>query len=998
MLINKALAFPSGKTIGGSGVINSMLYVRGNKHNYNDWAKQGATGWSYDDVLPYFKKMEDNENFEYVKNGYHGVKGPVTVTKPRYNSPLKLAVLEAALDKGYHVGDINGPKSLGFYNFQATMRNGQRCSAAKAYLVPNDHKKNLDIVSDAFVTKIVIEDLQAKGVEFNIDGLPRFVKANKEVIMAAGTINTAQLLMLSGIGPKEELEKHRIPVKADLPVGKNLQDHATTSVNFELNDDIPTFGQKQVQRSNILEYVTSKAGPLASTQGANVLAFLKENNHTGPHCVPDLQLNFLEGSAIVPETQLNIKPEYFEAIFGPYVNKPFYWCLAQVIRPKSRGEVTLRSADPYEPPIIDPKYLSNPRDMEAIVEDLDHSMLTENNSFVFQSTSKVAMVLDFVFPPLPYNLTEEASYHPPYGPLLPLILFSMMAQKHTPVTTRFIRNSYDYVVVGGGSAGSVVAARLAEKECVSVLLLEAGKPPPKTTDIPAASRSFIMSDIDWDYYTAPQEHTGNGLINRSLAWPSGKTLGGSGVINAMLYLRGNRHDYDDWEKQGATGWSYDDVLPYFKKAEDNVNFEYVKNGYHGINGPLTVSKPRYNSPLKPAVLQAALEKGYHVGDINGPKSIGFYDLQANIRNGQRCSAAKAYLAPNDYRTNLDIVSGAFVKKIVIDDLEAKGVEFDFEGIPRFVRADKEVILSAGTTNTAQLLMLSGIGPKEELEKHNIPVKSDLPVGKNMQDHCSSMLPFELDENLETFGAKQTDKDNILQYVFSKSGPLASVLGENVLAFLKNENHTGPDDVPDVELYFLEGSTTIPEKQLNIKPEYSEAIYGPYKNKPFYFCWTQILHPKSRGEVTLRSANPYDPPVIDPKYFSEPSDLDTVVNGMKQCKEFASSEPLKKIGSKPFSTVYPGCEDVKDDDEKYFRCVAQAVVLTQSHQVGTAKMGDPNDPTTVVDPKLRVKTVSNLRIVDASIIPIIPGGNMNNPTMMVAEKASDIIKETIQCDF
>ncbi|GFX78875.1 glucose dehydrogenase [Trichonephila clavipes] len=185
----------------------------------------------------------------------------------------------------------------------------------------------------------------------------------------------------------------------------------------------------------------------------------------------------------------------------------------------------------------------------------------------------------------------------------------------------------------------------------------------------------------------------------------------------MLYLRGNKHNYDDWANEGATGWSYEDVLPYFKKAEDNVNFEYVKNGYHGTDGPETVSKPRYDPPLKLAVLETAVRRGYRVGDINGPNSTGFYNFQALIRNGQRCSAAKAYLAPVDYRTNLDIVAEAFVKKIVIENRQAKGVEFEFEGVPMIVRANKEVIMSAGTINTAQLLMLSGIGPKEELKKH-----------------------------------------------------------------------------------------------------------------------------------------------------------------------------------------------------------------------------------------------------------------------------------------
>ncbi|GFT74074.1 uncharacterized GMC-type oxidoreductase MT1316 [Nephila pilipes] len=377
--------------------------------------------------------------------------------------------------------------------------------------------------------------------------------------------------------------------------------------------------------------------------------------------------------------------------------------------------------------------------------------------------------------------------------------------------------------------------------------------------------------------------------------------------------------------------------------------------------------------------------------------IGFYDLQATVRAGQRCSAAKAYLAPNDHKENLDIVSGAFVKKIVIDNLQAKGVVFDFEGQTREVRAFKEVILSAGSVNTAQLLMLSGIGPRQELEKHNIHVKADLPVGKNMQDHWAAMYGFELSEDITPLAKKQVNQSSIMDYISTKTGPLTSVQGVAVMAFLDRNDPNGTNEYPDYQLYFWEGATGPPEKQLRMKPEYFEAIYGPYKDKPFYWCLSQILHPKSEGEVTLRSSDPYDPPIIDPKYFSNPDDMEVIVAGLKKCKEFGQSEALRNIGSKPFTTVYPGCEDVVNDDDKYFRCMARSIIITLNHQTGTARMGNPQDPNTVVDPKLRVKTIRNLRVVDASVMPSIPGGNTNVPTMMVAEKASDIIKESIQCE-
>ncbi|KAF8782848.1 Glucose dehydrogenase like protein [Argiope bruennichi] len=571
-----------------------------------------------------------------------------------------------------------------------------------------------------------------------------------------------------------------------------------------------------------------------------------------------------------------------------------------------------------------------------------------------------------------YNLTVEASYPTPYASssFLPLILLSMIGQKHTPDTTTEIKDVYDYVIVGGGSAGSVVASRLAEKHCVTVLLLEAGKPPPKVTDIPTAARSFIQSDIDWNYSTAPQEHTGAGLINRSVAWPSGK------LLVAQVYA---------------------EVLRYFKKLETNTNQDFVNNGYHGVNGPITASNPEYDSELKAAVFDYARNKGIRIGDINGPQATGLYDMQASTRNGQRCSAAKAYLVPSENKTNLDIVAGAFVKKIIIENRMAKGVVFDFEGATREVRAYKEIILSAGTTNTAQLLMLSGIGPRAELEKHKIPVIADLPVGKNLQDHWATILSFELAGNIKPFAEKQVDESQIKNYIDNKKGVLTSPQGVNLLAFLNRNEPIATGNYPDHQLYFWEGATDPPEHQLRIKPEYFEAIFGPYKEKPFYFCLSQILHPKGRGEVTLRSADAYDPPVIDPKYFSDPDDLDVVVEGMKKCKEIGESEELKKIGSKIFTTVYPGCEDSVNDDDSYFRCIARSIVITLNHQVGTAKMGNPRDPATVVDPKLRVKTIRHLRVVDASVMPHIPGGNTNIPTMMVAEKGSDIIKEDIRCE-
>ncbi|GIY89118.1 glucose dehydrogenase [Caerostris darwini] len=370
-----------------------------------------------------------------------------------------------------------------------------------------------------------------------------------------------------------------------------------------------------------------------------------------------------------------------------------------------------------------------------------------------------------------------------------------------------------------------------------------------------------------------------------------------------------------------------------------------------------------------------------------------------MRNGQRCSAAKGYLVPAENRTNLDLIGGAHVRKVVFKGKRAIGVKFDYKDRTFVVRARKEVIMSAGTTNSAQLLMLSGVGPKEHLEKFKIPVVADLPVGDNFQDHCAPILPFSLDPSIPTVTEKQMNPENIKQYINTKTGvvrPLSSSEYISSMAFLRYQ-HIYPDvDFPDYELYFAEVPKEVPRDQIGIIPAIYQLLFGPYENGPMFICLAQVLHPRSRGTVRLQSTNPYDPPLIDPNYFHDPRDLQDVVEGLKSCFRLGTSVPMLQAGVRPFATLLPACGIFLFNVDKYFACLAQAIVVTLSHQVGTAKMGDPKDPTTVVDPQLRVKGIKGLRVVDASVMPIIPSGNTNIPTIMVAEKASDIIKETIHC--
>ncbi|KAG8188587.1 hypothetical protein JTE90_005943 [Oedothorax gibbosus] len=572
-----------------------------------------------------------------------------------------------------------------------------------------------------------------------------------------------------------------------------------------------------------------------------------------------------------------------------------------------------------------------------------------------------------------YNITAESLLPTPFSgnPLLPIILLSMAGQKHTPVTTTDIKDSYDYIIIGGGTAGSVVANRLSEEECVSVLLLEAGKAPPKITDIPAIYNYLAPTELSWRFKTNPVRFTGEGSPERSVTLNAGKALGGSSVINGLQNIRGHRRDFDKWAERGATG-------------------------YHGVGGPVTVSKPPYTSELKVAVKLAATELGYNFTDANGPIQTGFYDLQATEKRGQRSSIAKGYLVPVDDRENLDIVTEAYVTKIKIVDkiFTAYAVEFDFEGQTRIVNATREIILSAGAINSPKLLKLSCIGPKEELERLDIPVTSDIPVGENLQEQWGVLSIFELSPKIQEFKEKITTKKNIWQYITTKTGPLASVSGVSTLAFLSQFGNPPPVEYPDYELYFIEGIEEFLTSFSLSEDLDLQKVYKPHKNQAYFFCLSQVLHPKGRGSVTINTTDPYAQPNIEVEYFNK-DDLETVVAGMKTCLDVGNSEPLKKLGAKPIATFVPECEKSEGNEDDYLRCISKSVFISSSHQAGTNKMGAVDDPTTVVDPELRVKGIAQLRVVDASVIPSLTSGNFI-PTIMIAEKASDLIKKSISC--
>ncbi|XP_011296796.1 glucose dehydrogenase [FAD, quinone]-like [Fopius arisanus] len=589
--------------------------------------------------------------------------------------------------------------------------------------------------------------------------------------------------------------------------------------------------------------------------------------------------------------------------------------------------------------------------------------------------------------------------------------------------------SYDFIIIGAGSGGSVVANRLSEIAHWNILLLEAGGDEIFLTDIPLLAPVMHITSYNWGYKTEPRRKNVDGtggyclsMINGRCNWPRGKAVGGTSVINFMIHSRGSKNDFDEWAAMGNRGWSYEEILPYFHKSEKAHLVEDERRGVnasiYGKKGYLDVTTPSWRSVLSDAFLEAGEQLGYRIKDSNDGDPMGFGISKTNIRGGGRVSAAKAFIKPIRHRSNFHLSRFSRVTRIIInpETKTATGVEFVRDSKTYVVEARKEIILSAGSLNSPQLLMLSGVGPQNHLTNLGIQIIQDLPVGHNLQDHVSmAALTFLVNDSVTIVEPRiASNYKNTFDYWIRGTGPFTVPAGAEALAFIDTQatNHyvhkrftnydskitprNDMDGEPDIELVFGIGSMAgdasgVMRSIFGLPDDWYDKVFKQYEGQDGFSIVPVLLHPKSRGRVTLRSSNPFHSPILQANYFDNNEDLQTIVRGIKKAIEVASTRAFEKYNATLLPVKFPGCTDLDFQSDKYWACVSRQVSTTLGHFVGTCKMA-PREADGVVDERLKVYGVKKLRVVDASVMPLLVSGHTNAPTYMIGEKASDMIKE------
>ncbi|XP_014475859.1 PREDICTED: glucose dehydrogenase [FAD, quinone]-like [Dinoponera quadriceps] len=548
---------------------------------------------------------------------------------------------------------------------------------------------------------------------------------------------------------------------------------------------------------------------------------------------------------------------------------------------------------------------------------------------------------------------------------------------------------YDFVVVGAGTAGSIVARRLSDNPWRKVLLIEAGPEEPTMTAVPGFTFNAVNTSLDWNFKTEPTSPHPTACLETGgvCTWPRGKMIAGTGGFHGMMYARGHPRIYNNWESAGNPGWSYDKVIPYFERMENPADQTIVSDKSRTLKepGPMRIQYYPHKPEFVDVLLNAASELGYTISQLKEYRQTGFMIAPMTVENSMRSTTSRAYLRPVHKRRNLRVLMNAQVTRILISDWEkrAYGVELvDKNGRKRMIKCGKEVILSAGSIGSPHILMNSGVGPEKELTKLGIRVYQDLPVGKNLHNHVSVAVPM----SIRDIPYEAVTMDAVNEYLEKKTGPLASSGITQVTAFL--ESSYAINGMPDIQVFFDGFSSTCPHTGLRNECPNGKTTDCPTRRsigvRPTVLC------AESRGDLKLRSSNPMDPPLIYPNYFTNEKDLFVLLEGIKKVTKLVDTSAMRKWDLRLEQVGSPLCNDYHFGTDAFWMCQMRAQTGPENHQSGTCKMGSSTDPTAVVDSELRVHGIPNIRVADASIFPTVPNSNPIAAIMMVGEKAADMI--------
>lgn len=563
------------------------------------------------------------------------------------------------------------------------------------------------------------------------------------------------------------------------------------------------------------------------------------------------------------------------------------------------------------------------------------------------------------------------------------------------IKSKELKDTYDYIVVGGGTSGAVLATRLAEDKKKSILLIEAGGDPSSNPniDVPLMADSVRGTEYDWQYRTIPQKSSCLGHVEQSAIWPSGKGLGGSSLINYMQYLRGSRYDYDSWVTNGATGWGYKDVLPYFIKAEDQQNGEFIRTVFHGFGGRLSVmdvGPTTMNQIMGYCFKEMSLKKR----DLNGKNQFGWGPTQATIKNGVRWSTYRAYLRRVLNEDNIQILTDTTAQKIVFQGQHATGVLIKHNGEDKVIKASDDIILAAGTVGTTKLLLLSGVGPKAHLQQLKIPVVADLPVGENLQDHVMSdgvvfHTPY---PGVSISLANAESFMSSWMYTLFGTGMKASPRFRESTAYVRLRNQPPQVKYPLLALHIAANPQALDAGPVNVRKEVWDIVHGNPPTREGFTIFPVLLHPRSKGTIRLRSANPDEQPLINPNYLAEDVDVKILAEGYQLARRLVNTKIMKDWEFQLTYRLLPECAKYGNYTQAYVECHIRHITLPGMAPVGTCRMGAANDPAAVVDPQLRVRGIKGLRVADASIIPNAMSGDTYATQVMIGEKAADMIRD------